>query len=382
VGSILDNDLYQFTMSQYAWQHDPDRVVRYRFRNRTFAVPLGEVLDLAELEVRLERVSAIGVTDADVDVLRDLGVFEERWLAWLRTVGALPPVEVGVEDGHLTLTYEGPWPVAIFLETPVLATVTELYQERFGDVSAEGARRLDSKIRHLEENPQLRFMEFGSRRRHSAAWQAHVLDRLLDTVPGTVLGTSNVELAARHGIPALGTMAHQLFMVTTALSLAAGGRDLTEPSLLVLARWAEMFPTLRTLLPDTYTTASLLEAAGPDVAAWPAVRVDSGDPVEIGRQVLRWWQRRGEDPRAHGLVFSDALDLRAMSLLHDLFGDRTDVSFGWGTNLTNDVGIAALALVIKPDAVDGIPCVKLSDDLAKATGDRQEIARYLDLRTP
>ena len=58
------------------------------------------------------------------------------------------------------------------------------------------------------------------------------------------------------------------------------------------------------------------------------------------------------------------------------------MSFGWGTNLTNDVGIAALALVIKPDAVDGVPCVKLSDDLAKATGDRQEIARYLDLRAP
>jgi nicotinate phosphoribosyltransferase len=382
VPSILDNDLYQFTMSQYAWCHDPDRVVRYRFRNRTFAVPLGDVLDLAELEARLERVSAIAVTDADVDVLRALDLFDERWLAWLRTVERLPAVAVGVEDGHLTLTYEGPWPVAIFLETPVLATVTELYQERFGDVSAEGERRLDSKIRHLEENPQLRFMEFGTRRRHSGPWQAHVLDRLLETVPGTVVGTSNVELAARHRIPALGTMAHQLFMVTTALSLAAGSHDLIEPSLVVLTRWAEMFPDLRTLLPDTYTTPALLDAAGEDLAAWPAVRIDSGDPVEIGRQVVRWWRDRHEDPRDHALVFSDGLDLRAMSLLHDLFVDRTGVSFGWGTNLTNDVGIAALALVIKPDAVDGVPCVKLSDDLAKATGDRQEIARYLDLRAP
>ena len=380
--SILDNDLYQFTMSQYAWRHDAERVVRYRFRNRTFAVPLGEVLDIGELEARLERVSAIAVTDADVDVLRGLGVFDEEWLAWLRTVTTLPPVEVGVQDGHLTATYEGPWPVAIFLETPVLATVTELYQERFGADLAEGERRLASKIRHLQENPQLRFMEFGTRRRHSAGWQAHVLDRLLATVPGTVLGTSNVELAARHGIPALGTMAHQLFMVTTARALAEGGRDLVEPSLVVLARWAEMFPTLRTLLPDTYTTPTLLDAAGDDVAAWPAVRIDSGDPIEIGRQVLRWWEHHGEGPRDHALVFSDALDLRAMSLLHDIFEATTDVSFGWGTNLTNDVGVAALALVIKPDAVDGIPCVKLSDDLAKATGDRQEIARYLHLREP
>ncbi|MBV9952219.1 MAG: nicotinate phosphoribosyltransferase, partial [Acidimicrobiia bacterium] len=133
---------------------------------------------------------------------------------------------------------------------------------------------------------------------------------------------------------------------------------------------------------DTYTTPTLLDAAGDDVAAWPAVRIDSGDPIEIGRQVLRWWEHHGEGPRDHALVFSDALDLRAMSLLHDIFEATTDVSFGWGTNLTNDVGVAALALVIKPDAVDGIPCVKLSDDLAKATGDRQEIARYLHLREP
>jgi nicotinate phosphoribosyltransferase len=78
-------------------------------------------------------------------------------------------------------------------------------------------------------------------------------------------------------------------------------------------------------------------------------------------------------------VFSDALDLRAMSLLHDAFGGRTEVTFGWGTNLTNDTGFEALSLVVKPDAVDGIPCVKLSDNIAKATGPRDEIERYARL---
>jgi nicotinate phosphoribosyltransferase len=380
VPGILDNDLYQFTMSQYAWRHEPDRVVRYRFRNRTFAVPLGEVLDLDELRDRLAEVSATGVTAADVGGLRGLGLFDDGWLAWLGTVRSLPAIDVGVEDGHLTLTYEGPWPVAIFLETPVLAAVTQLYQERFGDVAVEGERRLESKIRHLQENPQLRFMEFGTRRRHSGPWQAHVVERLLAEVPDTVMGTSNVRLALDHGIPALGTMAHQLFMVATALALDAGGGDLVTPSLDVIERWAAMYPSLRVLLPDTYTTPALLAVAGANVAAWPGVRIDSGDPMAIGRDVLAWWESHGEDPRQHLLVFSDALDLRSMSLLHDVFDGRTDVTFGWGTNLTNDVGIATLSLVIKPDAVDGIPCVKLSDDLAKATGDRREIARYLELR--
>jgi nicotinate phosphoribosyltransferase len=379
VPGILDNDLYQCTMSQYAWRFEPERQVRYRFRNRTFAVPLGEALDLDELGTRLEAVSRTAVTDADVEALRSLGHFDDEWLSWLRTIDRLPEVHLGVAGGHLELTYEGPWAVAMFLETPVLATVTGLFAERFGDPSAEGDRRLDVKIRHLRAHPHLRFMEFGTRRRHSAAWQAHVLQRLLDEVPSAVLGTSNVALAVAHGIPALGTMAHQLFMVTTALDLAGGGGDLVGPSLVVLERWARMFPGLRTLLPDTYTTPALLAAAGPEVAAWPGVRIDSGDPRVVATEVLRWWEDRGEDPRDHTLVFSDSLDLRAMDLLHDAFSDRTGVSFGWGTNLTNDVGPSPLSLVIKPDAVDGVPCVKLSDDLAKATGDRAEIDRYLAL---
>ena len=380
--TVLDNDLYQLTMSQYAWRHERERIVRYRFRNRTFAVPLGEALDLDELQRRLDVVSSTGFTAADVAAVRGLGLFDDAWLAWLEAhAGVLPEVHLGVDDGHLELAYEGPWPIAIFLETPVLATVCELHAEAGGDRRAEGDLRLDAKIRHLRANPGIRFMEFGTRRRHGRAWQAHVLARLLEEVPDAVIGTSNVALAIEHGIPPLGTMAHQLFMVATALALADGDRDadVLAPSLLVVERWAAMYPSLRTLLPDTYTTDAFVRAADGDVATWPAVRIDSGDPMAVGERVLAWWRERGEDVGDHHLVFSDGLDLRRMDLLLDAFGARCGVTFGWGTNLTNDVGADALSLVIKPDAVDGVPCVKLSDDLAKATGDRAEIARYIAL---
>ena len=112
------------------------------------------------------------------------------------------------------------------------------------------------------------------------------------------------------------------------------------------------------------------------------MRIDSGDPMAVGELVLGWWRRNGEDPDGHSLVFSDALDLRDMSVLHDAFGDRAKVTFGWGTNLTNDLGFEPLSLVVKPDSVDGIPCVKLSGDLAKATGPRDEIERYKRLVRP
>jgi nicotinate phosphoribosyltransferase len=373
VTSLLDNDLYQLTMSQYAWLHHRGRSVRFRFRNRTFSVPLAEAIDLGVLRERLDEVVATRFTPADVEMAGALGLLDEAFLAALPGF-RLPAIELGERGGHLELTYEGPWHEAIFLETPVLAVVSQLHREQLGETLAEGERRLDAKVRYLAANPQLRFMEFGTRRRASGPWQRHVLERLVAEVPGSVLGTSNVLFAHELGLPALGTMAHQLFMVEAALALADGG-DLGASEVQVVERWEALYPTLRTLLPDTYTTPFAL-AHVDHAAVWPMVRLDSGDPLAVGELVLDWWRRNGEDPRAHGLVFSDALDLRTMNVLHDTFADRTTVTFGWGTNLTNDLGFEALSLVIKPDAVDGLPCVKLSDNLAKATGPRDEIDRY------
>ena len=59
------------------------------------------------------------------------------------------------------------------------------------------------------------------------------------------------------------------------------------------------------------------------------------------------------------------------------------MSFGWGTNLTNDfrrcgaAGLEPISLVCKVTRANGRPAVKLSDNPAKATGDLAEIERYL-----
>ncbi len=68
------------------------------------------------------------------------------------------------------------------------------------------------------------------------------------------------------------------------------------------------------------------------------------------------------------------------------FEGRVRVSFGWGTNLTNDfVGCAPngslnldpISIVCKVTSVDGRPAVKLSDNPEKATGSAAEVERYL-----
>ena len=62
------------------------------------------------------------------------------------------------------------------------------------------------------------------------------------------------------------------------------------------------------------------------------------------------------------------------------------MSFGWGTNLTNDFrdcdptgghGMEPISLVAKVTSANGRPAVEFSDNPSKATGKPTEIERYL-----
>jgi nicotinate phosphoribosyltransferase len=62
------------------------------------------------------------------------------------------------------------------------------------------------------------------------------------------------------------------------------------------------------------------------------------------------------------------------------------MSFGWGTNLTNDFagcapktieGLKPISVVCKVSDANGRPAVKLSDNPQKATGEADEVQRYL-----
>jgi nicotinate phosphoribosyltransferase len=109
-------------------------------------------------------------------------------------------------------------------------------------------------------------------------------------------------------------------------------------------------------------------------------------PIEGGEQILRWWQERDVDPRSKLLIFSDGMDVDSIMATYRHFHGRVRMSFGWGTNLTNDfrgcdplggAGLEPISLVCKVVSANGRPAVKLSDNPAKATGDPADIARYL-----
>ncbi|MGB0904246.1 MAG: nicotinate phosphoribosyltransferase, partial [Mangrovicoccus sp.] len=195
-------------------------------------------------------------------------------------------------------------------------------------------------------------------------------------------GTSNCLIALRREVEAIGTNAHELPMVYSAL--AETDEELRQAPYKILADWHEEHDgNLRIILPDTYGTEAFLRQAPDWLAGWTGMRIDSGDPASGAETAIRWWQERGEDPKEKLLIFSDGLDVRKMEELTSQFNGRVRVSFGWGTLLTNDFrglvpndALAPFSLVCKAISANGRPTVKLSDNPRKAMGTPEEIARY------
>jgi nicotinate phosphoribosyltransferase len=194
-----------------------------------------------------------------------------------------------------------------------------------------------------------------------------------------------VLLAMDSDLEAIGTNAHELPMVLAAL--AEDDEALRQAPYRVLRDWQRYYGgNLLVVLPDTFGTASFLRDAPDWIADWTGVRPDSAPPIEGGEAILAWWKAHGRDAREKLLVFSDALDVESIERTYRHFDGRVRMSFGWGTNLTNDFEgcapkpndeLRAISLVCKVSEANGRPAVKLSDNPNKATGTPQEVTRYL-----
>jgi nicotinate phosphoribosyltransferase len=378
--SRLDNDFYQWTMSQLAWRHFAGVNVSYQLINRRPSIKLAELIDMDELHAQIEQARQLRYTEAEIGYLRELGLFEPAYLDFLASF-QLPAITLSNQGGQLALRYSGPWAAAVFWETPLLAIVNELYHRaRPGEGRLLALPRLEDKMARLGKEPAVRFTEFGSRRRYSRAWQAEVTRRLQATLPQQLLGTSNLALAKELGLSPSGTMAHQLFMVTAALRVEQGDPDpIFTAQEEVLERWEADYHDWRdgallTALPDTFGTANFLDHFGNRAKRWHWLRQDSGRPEQFMEQLFLPFCRRHQ--LNLGVIFSDGLTVEDMIKLARLYGQSVPVRFGWGTNLTNDAGEPPLPLVIKPYEANGQPAVKLSDDADKASGPASAVALY------
>ena len=399
VRSLLDTDFYKLLMLQMIWGLYPDVKATFTVINRTRRVRIADEIDEQELREQLDHARTVRFSKKEMIWLAgnsfygSTQIFDAKFLAWLAEF-QLPEYELRREDGQYVLDFPGPWTHTSMWEIPALSIINELRSRaalrdygRFTlDVLyARAKAKLWAKVERLQMLPNLRLSDFGTRRRHSFMWQRWCVEAVKEGLGDHFIGTSNVLLAMDNDLEAIGTNAHELPMVLAAL--APNDEALLDAPYRVLRDWQRYYGgNLLVVLPDTFGTSAFLRNAPDWVADWTGFRPDSAPPIPAGEKILAWWKAMGRDPREKLLVLSDAIDVDMIEAAYRRFDGAVRLSFGWGTNLTNDFadcapvpndGLMAISIVCKVSEANGKPAVKLSDNPTKATGTEKEIARYL-----
>ena len=402
IRTLLDTDFYKLLMLQMIWKMHPKRQVTFQLINRTTSVRLADIVDERELTDQLDHARTLRLAKNELIWLAGntfygtRQIFEPAFMEWLATF-QLPEYELTRRDGQYELRFAGPWTGTTMWEIPALAIINELRaraamrgMSRFDlDVLyARAKAKLWSKVerlRVLEREGPVRVSDFGTRRRHGFLWQRWCVEAMQEGLGDSFIGTSNVKHAMDTGLEAIGTNAHELPMVYAAI--ANDDEELLEAPYKVLKDWAKMYGgNLLVVLPDCFGTTAFLRNAPDWVADWKGARPDSKLPIAGARELIEWWKQRGRDPREKLIVLSDAMDVDSIEESVRALRGQVNLSFGWGTNLTNDfVGCApagvdgqlkAISLVCKVVEADGRPAVKLSDNPNKVLGPPDEVERY------
>lgn len=396
VRSLIDTDFYKLLMCQSVFRNKPGTRVTFSLINRSKHVPLAELIDEGELREQLDHIRSLSLSRGESTWLRGNTFYGKRqmfrpdFMEWFEQL-RLPPYHLERKGDQYELTFEGNWPEVMLWEIPALAVLMELrgraVLNRMGKFElqvlyARAMTRVWEKIEALRGIEDLSIADFGTRRRHSYLWQDWCVQAMQEGLGTAFTGTSNCKIAMTRELEAIGTNAHELPMVYAAL--AENDADLAQAPYDVLSDWHEEHDgNLRIILPDTFGTKGFLDKAPDWLAGWTGIRIDSGDPAAAAQIAIDWWRARGEDPAQKRIIFSDGLDVDKIRSLHSKFAGRTNVSFGWGTLLTNDFRmlvpedrLAPFSLVCKAVEANGAPTVKLSDNPNKAMGPDAEIDRY------
>ncbi len=389
ISSLLDTDLYKFTMMQVVLHQFPGAEVEYRFKCRNAANLAPYVSEIRE-EIR--SLCGLRFQDAELaylkamrfikpDFIDFLGIFKlnEKYV----TVTALP-------TGEIDVSIKGPWLHTILFEIPVLSIINEVYfrnTQKQPDL-LEGRTRLTTKIAQLQADglQDLKIADYGTRRRFGKSWHEEVLRTLASKlktasgqsgnagVLGQFAGTSNVLFAMKLGLTPLGTMAHEYLQACQAL-----GPRLRDSQVFGFESWAKEYRgDLGIALSDVYGMSAFLRDFDMYFCKlFDGARHDSGDPFEWGERMLAHYLKNRVDPKTKTLIFSDGLTVPSTIELYKQFKGRCQLAFGIGTNLTNDLGYEPLQIVIKMIRCNGQPVAKLSDTPSKNMCDDERYLAYL-----
>lgn len=377
VVSLLDTDLYKFTMNQVMFHKHTNLIGDYMFKCRNDDVVFTEEM-LDEINAQIDHLCTLTFTDEELDYLSSLRFIKSDYVEFLRLWRPLRRyVVANLVNGELQIVVHGPLFSVMQLEIYLLEIVNEVYfrmSHNYLSLVESGREKLVAKMNGFRAGIyDFKFAEFGARRRLSREWQDYVVSDIIKDEH--CVGTSNVYLAMKYGITPIGTYAHeyvQMFQGVPGIQMAYTNKAALE-------EWFEEYQgDLGTALTDTLGTDLFLkDFTKLQALCYSGVRHDSGDPYAWGEKMIAKYEGYGIDPKTKTLLFSDGLDFDKAQRIYDYFKDRIKVSFGIGTFLSNDTYAKPLNIVIKLQFVNGHPVAKLSDTPSKTMCQDDSYVEYL-----
>lgn len=374
--SLLDNDFYKFTMQHAVIKLFPYAKSRYEFINRgKHEFPENFAQQLTEAVQAMENLK---LSISEKEFLRKTCPYlDPTYLDFLEGYRYdASEVKISQNGNELKVAIEGMWYRTILWEVPLMALICELFYITTNQSKENDTTIAEKALRkmNLYNDFQITIAEFGTRRRHSF----HVHDLIVKTLseqgkPGFV-GTSNVYLAMKYNVKPIGTHAHEWFM----FHAAKYGYKMANR--IGLDHWVDVYRgDLGIALTDTYTTSIFLKQFDKKLAKlFDGVRHDSGDPIEFADKIIARYKELGIDPLLKTIIFSDGLNSDKVTSITEYCKGKIGISFGIGTDFTNDVSLKPMNIVLKmtealSEGENWTGVVKLSDEPMKHTGTDKNI---------
>ena len=371
INSLLETDLYKFSMGQTIYHQFNRDVTKWAFKCRNKGVIFTQEM-VQEIREQVEHFCTLRFTEEELSWLKNnipwlSGDYISHLRRWYPRMEQISMSLDFADPCGLVIYAKGEWLDTSMYEIPILAIVNEVY---FAFKYGAGALNEEFKKRALEKADKLNggkyrlgyFSEFGMRRRYSGEMQDWVVGEFAHgfSSENTFVGTSNVYLAKKYGIKPVGTMAHELIQT---IGQAHHEHNPAYSNHYVMKYWVREYKTDNgIMLTDTITTDCFLRDFDKTYATlFSGVRHDSADPFVWGDKMIAHYMRLGIDPMEKTLLFSDSLDFERAHKIKEYFTGKSRVAFGIGTYIANDTGVEPLNIVMKVIEANGSPVAKLSD---------------------
>lgn len=383
IKSLLENDLYKFSMGQAIYHQFSDYKTTWSFKCRNKDVKFNEET-VEEIKRQIKLYCDLRFKEDELEYLNGIRWIKGSYVDFLRLwKPRYDDFRFELHDGELQIETFGTWLNTSMYEIPTLAIVNEVYFRMNYDyekLMADFRARADEKCRKVQEGVYKlgSYSEFGLRRRLSAEAQEYIISELSKTNPkdSHFLGTSNVFLARKFNLTPVGTMAHEWIMC---VGQGDHKHNPAYSNYYALNAWVKEYGVLNgTALTDTITTDTFLRDFRLTFATlFSGVRHDSGDPIVWGDVMIAHYEQLGIDPKNKTLLFSDSLNFEKANRIYEHFNGRCKVAFGIGTYLSNDTYIEPLNIVMKVTKCNGQDVAKISDVEGKGMCKNQEYVDYL-----